>query len=356
MEVLARAVHPVLGVQLLAAGPVAGQLGEVGEQVEQVDLAADHVVPAGAGLLAGGEVAGQGGRLGVARRRRSRAGSRSGRRARGPRARRRCRRARAPAARGPGRSASAASAPSPASATGSRRTSGAPVSTWLPVDTSSSRTRPANGACSTVSIFMDSSTSTGAPAATSSPTATGVATTRAGAGERSTPPSSRLTRWVTPSTSTSCTGPWVAVTRRNRCAADGQRLWYSSSEVDLGLDHLLVVAVGDRDAVAGRADLQHGDLVRRTPQLEVDGAPDLVLDLRAAAAGGLEEVLVSRPPRPRRRRSRRRPARRPECRWATSRPSARTRSIQPVSARCRRSPRAGRAGRGRSSCWWRRPR
>ena len=65
VEVLARAVHAELGVLLLAAGPVAAQLGEVGEQVEQVDLAADHVVASGAGLLAGGEVAGQGGRLGV---------------------------------------------------------------------------------------------------------------------------------------------------------------------------------------------------------------------------------------------------------------------------------------------------
>ena len=75
-------------------------------------------------------------------------------------------------------------------------------------------TRAANGAGSTVSIFMLSSTSTGAPASTSSPTATGVATTSAGAGERTTPPSSRLTRWVTPSTSTRWTGPWVAVTSR----------------------------------------------------------------------------------------------------------------------------------------------
>ena len=74
----------------------------------------------------------------------------------------------------------------------------------------------ANGARSTVSIFMLSSTSTGAPASTSSPAATGVATTSAGAGERTTPPSSRLTRWVTPSTSTRWTGPCVPVTRRNR--------------------------------------------------------------------------------------------------------------------------------------------
>ena len=73
VEVLARAVHPELGVQLLAAGPVAAQLGQVGEHLEQVELAAEHVVPAGAGLRAGGEVVGQGGRLGRPGRRRSRA-------------------------------------------------------------------------------------------------------------------------------------------------------------------------------------------------------------------------------------------------------------------------------------------
>jgi len=45
VEVLAGAVHAELGVQLLARGTVAAQLGEVGEEVQQVDLAADHVVP-----------------------------------------------------------------------------------------------------------------------------------------------------------------------------------------------------------------------------------------------------------------------------------------------------------------------
>ena len=54
-----------------------------------------------------------------------------------------------------------------------------------PTPTSSSCTRAAKGAGSTVSIFIDSRTSTGAPAATSAPTSTGVATTRAGAGDRS---------------------------------------------------------------------------------------------------------------------------------------------------------------------------
>ena len=45
VEVLPGAVHAELGVHLLAAGPVAAQLGEVGEQVEQLDLALDDVAP-----------------------------------------------------------------------------------------------------------------------------------------------------------------------------------------------------------------------------------------------------------------------------------------------------------------------
>ena len=61
---------------------------------------------------------------------------------------------------------------------------------------------------------MLSSTKTWLPALTSAPTAAGVATTSAGAGARSTSPSSRLSRWVTPSTSTTCTGPWMAVESR----------------------------------------------------------------------------------------------------------------------------------------------
>ncbi len=89
-----------------------------------------------------------------------------------------------------------------------------PASIWLPMETDRSRTTARNGARTTVSIFMLSSTSTGAPASTSAPTSTGVATTSAGAGERSTPPSSLLIRWVTPSTSTTWTGPCVPVINR----------------------------------------------------------------------------------------------------------------------------------------------
>ncbi len=101
---------------------------------------------------------------------------------------------------------------------------------------------------------MLSSTSTGAPASTSSPTATGVATTSAGAGERSTPPSSRLTRWVTPSTSTRWTGPCVAVTSRNRWPPTISRAVELVEPLDLGVDDLRDVARGDGDPEPRRAD------------------------------------------------------------------------------------------------------
>ena len=79
---------------------------------------------------------------------------------------------------------------------------------------------------------MLSSTRIGAPASAWSPTASGVATTRAGAGERTTPPSSRLTRCATPSTSTRCTGPWVAVIIRNRVPLTVIRpLWASNRSI-----------------------------------------------------------------------------------------------------------------------------
>ena len=151
--------------------------------------------------------------------------------------------------------AAASTSASSSSASGSIRSSGAPVSTWLPVLTSSSRTRPANGACSTVSIFMLSRTSTLAPAATVSPTATGVATTSAGAGERSMPPSSRVTRWVTPSTSTSCTGPCVAVTSLNRCPPIVSTAVEVVDPGDLGVDDVPGLPDGDRrpGTGAGRA-------------------------------------------------------------------------------------------------------
>ena len=65
VEVLLGAVHAELGVQLLPGGAVATELGQVGEQVEQLDLAADHVAAGLAGLLPGVQVARQGRGLGV---------------------------------------------------------------------------------------------------------------------------------------------------------------------------------------------------------------------------------------------------------------------------------------------------
>ena len=194
---------------------VAAQLGEVGEQVEQLDLA------------------------GRARRARRESSSRAAEVARRAPRRRSSRvdvvaeqdraevveaaRGALPAAEPAvalrqlevAASGPAASASSPASsATGSRRSSGAPVSTWLPVFTRQ-LAHPAGERRAQHRLHLHAlQHQHRAPAATRSPTATGVATTRAGAGERSTPPSSRVTRWVTPSTSTRWTGPWVAVTSR----------------------------------------------------------------------------------------------------------------------------------------------
>ena len=60
VEVLARAVHPVLDVRLLAHRPVAAQLGEVGEDGQQVHLVGDRRAPRRRQLVARGEVAGEG--------------------------------------------------------------------------------------------------------------------------------------------------------------------------------------------------------------------------------------------------------------------------------------------------------
>ena len=82
------------------------------------------------------------------------------------------------------------------------RSSAPPPSTCELTPTRISRTRPAYGALTGVSIFMLSRIITVSPASTSVPAAARTATTTAGAGERTTPPSSRLTRWLTLSTST----------------------------------------------------------------------------------------------------------------------------------------------------------
>ena len=89
-----------------------------------------------------------------------------------------------------------------ASPAGSRRSSVVPPSTCVLTGTSTSRTRPANGARSAVSSFMLSTTATVAPAATVSPAATGSATTIAGAGARTSPASPPEIRCTAPSTST----------------------------------------------------------------------------------------------------------------------------------------------------------
>ena len=84
--------------------------------------------------------------------------------------------------------------------------------TLVPVNTR--RTRPANGAVSDVSIFIDSTTATTSPSATSSPSETGIATTTDGPCERTKPPSSRVMRCGTPWTSTSRSAPWREIIAR----------------------------------------------------------------------------------------------------------------------------------------------
>ena len=90
----------------------------------------------------------------------------------------------------------------PSSSSLSSRRMAPPASTWELTPTRISRTRPAYGALTGVSIFIDSRITMVSPAATSVPAAARTATTTAGAGERTMPPSSRLTRWLTLSTST----------------------------------------------------------------------------------------------------------------------------------------------------------
>ncbi|MPM26853.1 hypothetical protein SDC9_73358 [bioreactor metagenome] len=65
VELLAVGVDPQLGAGLLAERPVAAQLGQVGEQRDQRDLAGQHVGTSGPGRVAGGEVAVDGVRGGV---------------------------------------------------------------------------------------------------------------------------------------------------------------------------------------------------------------------------------------------------------------------------------------------------
>ena len=63
-------------------------------------------------------------------------------------------------------------------------------------------TTPATGAVTVVSIFIDSSTAMGSPAATVSPGRTSALTTSAGQPARRMSPSSRSITWVAASSST----------------------------------------------------------------------------------------------------------------------------------------------------------
>ena len=151
--------------------------------------------------------------------------------------------------------------------------------------------RALNGARSTVSIFMLSSTSTGAPASTSAPTASGVATTSAGAGERTTPPSSRLTRCVTPSTSTRWIGPCVLGEQAVPGAVDDDPAGVPVEAVELDVGGADVVAGLDADPEPVRADPRDADAVAGAAQLEVQRAAALVLHLRASAGRRRQQPL-----------------------------------------------------------------
>ena len=110
------------------------------------------------------------------------------------------------------RPASAASSSSPV---GSSRTSGAPVSTWLPDgDEQLPHARREGRRQHRLHLHRledEHRRAGGDLVARRAPGSRRRARARASA---ATPPSSRLTRWVTPSTSTRWTGPWVAVMRR----------------------------------------------------------------------------------------------------------------------------------------------
>ena len=192
VQVLLRAVQQ-LALRIVAG---AAERAHVGEDVEQPVLALDQLGAAAAvaqrreraaDLVTGDVVAEQHPAQAVERggARRVVVGAR----------RRRSRRARRTARRPRPRSASSCS-------------SGVCAGTCTLVPVSTRRTRPANGAVSEVSIFIDSTTATTSPSATSSPSLTGIATTTDGPWLRTKPPSSRVIRCGTPWTSTSRSTPW----------------------------------------------------------------------------------------------------------------------------------------------------
>ena len=75
-----------------------------------------------------------------------------------------------------------------------------------------------------------------------------------------------------------------------RTAGNGHPAVEVVEPVDVRLHDLLLGARRHGDGVSIGAGLDHGDPVRRAAQLQVDRPADLVLELRPAAAGGLEQA------------------------------------------------------------------
>ena len=132
---------------------------------------------------------------------------------------------------------------------------------------------------------MLSRTTTVCPASTSSPGATRSATTTAGAGARTTPPASRVTRWVTPSTSTRCEPVRLDRDDGPAPAADAEPALQRAEPVQLDVD----VAAVELHAVPVAADARDGQPVDLPAQAELDGPVHLVRRARAAAAGRGQE-------------------------------------------------------------------
>ena len=154
-------------------------------------------------------------------------------------------------------------------------------------------------------------------------------TTSAGAGARTRPPSSRETRWATPSTSTRWSGAWA--TETTRCARPSEL--EPRREPPQALDVDVDPPLRHVHPVAARARSGRPRDGRARPRWRSSTArPDLVARLGAAApGGGVEARALDRLLGLVRRRSRRRSARRRRC----------------GPRRGRRPPRAGRASRCR---------
>ena len=265
--------------------PGARELGEVGEQAEGLELAGQEVRVVGrqrgAHLLeAGDQHAGLGGAHVVAEQQGADLAEDRGAPARGGR-------------RPPPASATskATRGRAGAAATGGRdgastRSSGAPASTWTLPATRTSVTTPSNGAATVVSIFMLSSTTTGAPAATyvadrgchrdherrAPAPARGRPRRATRGGRRRRPraggPAGGLTAM------TRCSRPLT----QSRDSKRPRRSTRTSSD-----------ALGDGHPVAARARPRDGQAVRLAAMAQLHRAPDLVARLRPAAArGGVE--------------------------------------------------------------------